>query len=70
MDRSKLRKVKILNGVYKDNIGYFHGFFQYGDEDGQTPVAIVELASGYVINVFISDIKFINENKIEYKISK
>ena len=58
MDRSKLRKVKILYGKFKDNIGYFHGFFQYGDAEGQTPMAIIELGSGHVIDVAIEDIKF------------
>ena len=58
MDRSKLRKVKILYGKFKDNIGYFHGFFQYGDAEGQMPMALIELGSGHVIDVAIEDIEF------------
>jgi len=58
MDRLKLRKVKILHGEFKCNIGYFHGFFQYGDAEGQTPMAIIELENGHVIDVETENIQF------------
>ena len=68
MDKDKLRKVNILYGKFKDRTGYFHGFFQYGDEDGMRyPVGIIELESGHAVEIICENIQFINENKIEYK---
>jgi hypothetical protein len=61
MDKNKLRKVKILHGKFKGNVGYFHGFFQYGDEDSQAPYAVIELESGHVVDIQTENIQFINE---------
>jgi len=57
------RKVVILKGELKSKVGYFHGFFQYGDEDSQCPMAIVELESGEVKDVNTEWIKFIDVEK-------
>ena len=60
MDKDKLRKVNILYGKFKGRTGYFHGFFQYGDEDCQAPYAVIELESGFVIDVLTENIQFID----------
>lgn len=62
MDRNKLRKVKILYSKFKDNIGYFHGFFQYGDADEQIPMAVIELESGHVVDVETQNMQFETED--------
>ena len=60
MDKDKLRKVNILYGKFKGRAGYFHGFFQYGDEDGQYPVGIIELESGHAVEIICENIQFID----------
>jgi hypothetical protein len=62
MDKDKLRKVKILYGKFKGRDGYFHGFFQYGDEDGQIPYGVIELETGKVLDIETESIQFMDRS--------
>ena len=61
-----MRKVKILQGSYKDRVGYFHGYFQIGNlEHGCDPVAVVEFDDGRCDEFSSSYICFENPPKSE-----
>ena len=56
-----MRKVEIINGSYKGQHGFFHGFFQCGNlEHGCDPVAVVEVDGGRCEEFSSSYIRFIN----------
>lgn len=56
-----MRKVEIINGNYKGQHGWFHGFFQIGNlEHGCDPIAVVEFLNGECDEVVTSYIRFID----------
>ena len=56
-----MRKVEIINGSYKGQHGFFHGFFQLGNlEHGCDPIAVVEFPNGRCDEIVTSYIRFEN----------
>lgn len=51
--------VRRRNGKgWEDQKGYFHCWSNYADEDGSTPIAIIELMDGQCIDMAIEKVKF------------
>ena len=60
-EKEKLRPVTVRhhNGKgWEDRKGYFHCWSCYADEDGSTPIGIIELMDGQCIDMAIEKIKF------------
>ena len=61
MEKERLRPVSIHFHTGKgdeDRCGYFHGWSNYADETGNTPVAIIEWLDGQCTDVTIEKVRF------------
>ena len=45
-------------GGWEECKGYFHCWSSYADEDGNTPIAIIELMDGQCVDMAIEKVKF------------
>lgn len=61
LEIKKLRKVEIIRGQLTGKHGLFHGFFNYGDENGSEASAVVEFDNGTCDYFPATCIKFLKE---------